>query len=427
MKHKKARIALAFSLIMLMLGMMLFPQVSKAYLDTETWLSNYEGHMENGVARGLIVTRNDEGEVFPYLRIGEDPVENGFLIYNNKKVIDAALDGYGMVNILRSDKTVVFWSYDLFPEEISARDYNLVPNTKDPKGYMNDIESFVFKGTGENAVIVGYKSVSGEVYPLPSLDEMKEAAGSDSPLEPRYIPGDGTLNPEETPGIETPKPSPTVLPSTPTPIVTPSEEPSEAPSMEPTSVPTPTEEPSEAPPTPTTKPTSTGEPSEIPTTAPTTVPTSPISPTQAPFVSSSPTSAPSNSTMTNPPNETVQPTVTPSVSKKLTVKTSKKKGITTYSLCEGDKTLIQYALKKGKLTWKVDKKKGNAKGIKYAGFIKKSKNLFYMDKKGKGYTISSKNGKKKLIIKKGAKKPIYSDKFITKVKIASKSVDISNK
>lgn len=385
MKHKKARIALAFSLIMLMLGMMLFPHVSKAYLDTEIILKMNIGSVD-GVGRRLILAKDKWDENIVYFDTNFEE-GNPYGIYDDQ-ILDVAFDKYGIVHILLPEKYPVWWSYDLTPS-LAFREFEIVPNSNDTEGYMHDIESFVYEGEGFEQVLVGYRSTSGQIYPIPSFEVMKEYAELDSSLPaPSYVPGYSPIPGipgVETWSIETPKPSPIVLPSTPTPIVTPTEEPSEAPAMTPTS------------------------------------------PTQAPSVSSSSTSAPSNSTMTTPPNAMVQPTVTPSVSKKLTVKTSKKKGIATYSLCEGDKTLIQYALKKGKLTWKVGKKKGNAKGVKYAGFIKKSQNLFYMDKKGRGYTISSQNGKKKLIIKKSAKKPIYSDKFITRVKTASKSINISNK
>lgn len=429
MKNKKARIALSYFLIALMLGLALFPSTAEAYLDTETILKMNLGSVD-GVGRRLILAKNEWDQSMVYF---EPNFEEGapFGIYEDP-VLDVGFDKYGIVQVLCPEKYVLWWSYDLTPD-LAFRDFYSVPNANDPEGYMHDIESFVFEGEGFEETIVGYRSTSGQFYPLPSFDEMKEIAGlEDNPLQPPTYVAGYTPIPEipgvETWSIETSKPSPTVVPPTPTPVVTPSEKPDA--SALPTSVP-PTREPevSEEPmPTPTlAPPTSEPSPTEKPSESPTPISTSKpkpspslVPPTQAPSVS---TSAP----LTNPPSVVVQPTATPKVSKKLDIKTSKKKGKTTYSLCEGDKKVIEYTLFKGNLTWKAGKKKGKASGVRYAGFIKKSRNLYYGDKKGRGYTISSKNGKKKLIIKKGAKKPIYSAKFIVKVKVASKPINISNK
>lgn len=246
----------------------------------------------------------------------------------------------------------------------------LVPNACDPEGYMHDIESFIFSGQGEQSVIVGYKSSTGDIYPLPSFEEMKEEADEiDNTVEPWYIPKGLSLRPTAMP---------TKVPATPT--VTPIAKPSEPPSLAPAT-------------TPTVTPTS--EPSKAPTSV-----------LPAPVIIGT------------------EPVVTP----QLSIKKSKKKGVTTYSLREGDKVAIEYSLKKGKLAWKAGKKKGSLKNVKYVVFIKKSRNLYVGDKKGRGYTISSKTGKKKLIIKKGAKKPICSGGFGVKVKRTSGGpINISNK
>lgn len=340
-----------------------------------TVIDTYTGFVD-GVERTLTLRKSTANVITPYLEIGDG---GPFYAYSGDDIVIAGLDKYGTVQVLCTDNVPYWWSYDLNPD-FTQRVYNVVPNSNDPEGYMHDIVSFDFVGTGDNKIIVGYKTTSGETLPLPSFSEMKEVAGSDSPIEPSYIPKGGTPVP------------PTASPIIPNP---------ESPSVE-------TSEP----------------PTVVPPTQTPSVSESPILTTPIPAPSTS-TSVPIIST--DPPSVTVQPTVTPKVSKKLDIKTSKKKGKITCSLREGNKTVIQYALKKGNLTWKVGKKKGSAKGVKYAGFIKKSRNLYYGDKKGRVYTISSKNGKKKLIIKKGAKKPIYSGKFVAKVKTASGSINISNK
>ena len=86
----------------------------------------------------------------------------------------------------------------------------------------------------------------------------------------------------------------------------------------------------------------------------------------------------------------------------------------------------KYKLTKGKLTWKGNGKSKKFSGVKSAGFIKKSGNLVFMTKQGKVYTLSSK-GKKKCIVKKKAKKLIVKNKFVVKVKVGKKFINLANK
>lgn len=374
MKQRKKRtriIAWAILIVFLLvvLTVTFFSGTAKAANDitSETILKTYTGSV-NGIERDLFLTKS-KTEVKAYIKIGEkDPY------FLTSMILDAGPDKYGSIWALDDENILCWWNYDL----CSDRTFYVIPRptSTDPKAYVDDVESIIVEGSGTKAIVVGYRTFSGEEYSLLSFEEMKALINPDSSVpEPSYVPkGEAPVTPTSTPL------PPTTSPTIPNP---------ESPSVE--------------------------------TSAP------PTSPSQAPSVSSSSTSAPSNTSVINPPSVTAQPTVTPKVSKKLDIKTSKKKGKITCSLREGNKTVIQYALKKGNLTWKVGKKKGSAKGVKYAGFIKKSRNLYYGDKKGRVYTISSKNGKKKLIIKKGAKKPIYSGKFVAKVKTASGSINISNK
>lgn len=397
MRNKKGWIAAWAILVVFVLAIFIVVFFSgtaeAADISSEPILETYTGSV-NGIERSQILTKSMFDTISLYFKIQESEPKSIFI-----DIVNSGFDRYGTVYVVDAfDSSISWWNYDLSPD-LDSICFEPIPNPDptDPITYVHNVESLVYEGSGSEAIVVGYKTFSGEIYPLLSFEEMKAIVAPDSSVsEPSYIPKGGTSV------VETPLPSPTITPSTPTP----SEKPSESPTLTPTSEPSPTEKPSESP-----TPTSTSKPMPSPSLVP---------PTQAPSVS---TSAP----LTNPPSVVVQPTATPKVSKKLDIKTSKKKGKTTYSLCEGDKKVIEYTLFNGNLTWKAGKKKGMASGVRYAGFIKKSRNLYYGDKKGRGYTISSKNGKRKLIIKKGAKKPIYSAKFIVKVKVASKPINISNK
>lgn len=380
MKYRKRNtyIARAILIVFLLVATSCIPETAKAANDitAETILKTYTGSV-NGIERDLFLTKSKTDTVKAYIKIGEEGP-----YFMTSMLLDVGLDRYGTVWILDDENIIWWWNYELSPNLspvtfISVSD----PNSTDPDAYVDDVESLIYEGSGTKAIVVGYRTFSGEEYSLLSFEEIKALIDPDSSVtEPSYVPKG-----------ETPLP-PTASPTIPNP---------ESPSVE-TSAP-----PTVAPPTQTP---SVSEPPTLATPIP-----SPLTSTQVPIIS------------TDSPSVTVQPTATSEVSKKLSIEKSKKKGNTTYSLCEGNKTVIEYTLKKGKLTWKVGKKKGNAKGVKYAGFIKKSKNLFFMDKKGRGYTVSSQNGKKKLIIKKGAKKLVCSGKFVAKVKTASGSINISNK
>lgn len=156
------------------------------------------------------------------LRIGDG---SSFSVSHSEDYIDVGIDRYGTVQILKKDKYVLWWSYDLEPD-YSFITFRTVPNSDDSKGYMHDIESFIFEGEGEQAVIVGYKSTSGDIYPIPSFDEMKAYAEVDSPIQPSYVTGN---QPTES---ATPIPSASAFP-TPT-SVTATSKPTNTPDIAPT-------------------------------------------------------------------------------------------------------------------------------------------------------------------------------------------------
>lgn len=146
---------------------------------------------------------------------------------------------------------------------------------------------------------------------------------------------------------------------------------------------------------------------------------SPSTPVASPNISIPSTIPTSNPSITSPNANSVTPT--PAVTKK---SVKKKAGYSCLSV--GSKVTSKYKLTKGKLTWKGNGKSKKFSGVKSAGFIKKSGNLVFMTKQGKVYTLSSK-GKKKCIVKKKAKKLIVKNKFVVKVKVGKKFINLANK
>lgn len=146
---------------------------------------------------------------------------------------------------------------------------------------------------------------------------------------------------------------------------------------------------------------------------------SPSTPVTSPNISIPSTIPTSNPSITSPNANSVTPT--PAVTKK---SVKKKAGYSCLSI--GSKVTSKYKLTKGKLTWKGNGKTKKFSGVKSAGFIKKSGNLVFMTKQGKVYTLSSK-GKKKCIVKKKAKKLIVKNKFVVKVKVGKKFINLANK
>lgn len=155
----------------------------------------------------------------------------------------------------------------------------------------------------------------------------------------------------------------------------------------------------------------------IPTSAPT------ATPTPAPAVPSLPEAIP-----TADPTAVPEPSVNDSEStvSPASARVSIKKQASYTCLYSGGRLISKFALsKKGVLKFKGGKSR-KYKGVKKAGFIKKSRNLIFMTKKGAVYTVSPK-GKKKTILKKGAKKLIFKEKFVTRVKKKKGSIRVTGK
>lgn len=366
----RTKIMVSVLLAALLLGNIIFPGMARASEDDDI-VKVCIGSV-NGQERILTAYKLGTAKINPYMTVGES--EYHLWVYS----IDVGIDQYGIAWHLDEYNSILGWCYEFIDYLHASNIYFGIPDTH------NAVESLVFEGSGTQEIVTGYKTISGEICSLPTFEEFKEIAEIEADIpEPHYIPKLDISTPTpEVVATETP------VPNTPTP----------------TSEVTATETPVPNTPTPT--------PEVVATETP--VPD---------MLTSTP--APNTSTLVPGVIATETPVVNTPMpkenSKKVRIETKKKTKI----LYEGDEKLGQYSLKKGVLTWK-GQKKGKVRGVKYAGFIKKSRNIVYINKKGKAYTVSLKTGKKKLIIKKKARKFIYSGKFVSKIKTASGKVTVSN-
>ena len=203
---KKQRTILSILVVMLMLSGIFVSGVAKADISSETVVSRYVGTV-NGVKRELVSTSNGTG-INTYLKIGEEDYQ---LMCTYGK--EAVFDQYGVVwimdNIIQGD-IIMFCSYEI----------NLSHGSMGFLEYDNNVESFIFEGSGSQTIAVGYKTLSGEIEYFPTFDEMKEMMGVDSSIpEPHYIPYSETATPTPTQEpIQKPSTEPTAKPTqTPTP------------------------------------------------------------------------------------------------------------------------------------------------------------------------------------------------------------------
>lgn len=173
----------------------------------------------NGVERSLIIL----DDASAYLTIGES---TPLFIYIGFK--SAKFDQYGTIWLIDSrDDAIRWWNYDLSP---TNRIFHAIdkPTAENPDAFVDDVESFILDEN--NKFIVGYKTFSGQTYPILTLDEMKEVL-KDSSSTPTPTPSNtptptpSPTTPAATPNNTTP-PAPTVSPvatppTTSTPAVTP--------------------------------------------------------------------------------------------------------------------------------------------------------------------------------------------------------------
>ena len=171
----------------------------------------------NSVDRTLTLLTSHIG----YLNIGDsEPFIVGF------NILEIGFDQNGTIWTLRSlDDAIRWWNYDLSPNDRSHRVIKK-PTLEDPDAYVNDVESLVFDENDQ--FVVGYKTFSGETYPILTLDEIKEELLKDSETTPTPSPSavptptpatptPTPITPTATPNVSTPAPIPTA-----TPVVTPS-------------------------------------------------------------------------------------------------------------------------------------------------------------------------------------------------------------
>ena len=175
----------------------------------------------NGVERSLIILKDSS----IYLKIGDSsPIS----VYFDSK--STKFDQYGTIWIIDSlDTAICWWNYDLSPDDITFHPINK-PTAENPKAFVDDVESLVLDEN--NQFVVGYKTFSGQTYPILTLDEMKEilkdSSSTPTPTPtptPSNIPTPTPTIPAATPNVPTP-PAPTVSPvatppTTNTPAVTP--------------------------------------------------------------------------------------------------------------------------------------------------------------------------------------------------------------
>ena len=148
----------------------------------------------NGVERSLIILKDSS----IYLKIGDSsPIS----VYFDSK--STKFDQYGTIWIIDSlDTAICWWNYDLSPDDITFHPINK-PTAENPKAFVDDVESLVLDEN--NQFVVGYKTFSGQTYPILTLDEMKEILKDSS----------STPTPTPTPS-NIPTPTPTVPTATPT-------------------------------------------------------------------------------------------------------------------------------------------------------------------------------------------------------------------
>lgn len=209
---KKHRNILAL-LMTLVLTFVSLPITTKAALPPEEPIvAQYEGYV-NGIKRTIVLTSDTFG-LNTYLKIGEKDFE---LISISS--ISSGPDCYSVIwNMTEAiDTTIIgYWSYDLAPD-LDAITFTL---------YDENVESLIFKGTGTQKIVTGYKTLSGEICSLPSFDTIKFIEGVDPSFpEPFYaFTPDATPIPTKTPELSSPTPIPVTteppMLSTPTPVPT---------------------------------------------------------------------------------------------------------------------------------------------------------------------------------------------------------------
>lgn len=222
--NKKQRNTLLGILMTLVLTFLSLPITAKASLPPEEPIvKTYVGYV-NGIKRTIVLTSDTFG-LNTYLKIGEEDFE---AVSSFSKACGP--DCYSVIWNF-TDTIIGYWSYDLAP------DFDSIVFTL----YDKNVESLIFEGSGNQEIVTGYKTLSGEIRSLPSFDTIKFIEGADDSIpEPFYASTpDATPIPTQTPELSSPTPipvatEPAVL-STPTPV--PTVEPTVAPKSNSTTAP----------------------------------------------------------------------------------------------------------------------------------------------------------------------------------------------
>ena len=218
-KTQKKYVAL-FTMLAMVICTMFYASTSKADAELpwdESEIAETSTCVVNGVERKLIILDSTRR----YLKIGDSsPIYIGFGSSSTK------FDQYGTVWIIDSfDNAICWWNYDLSPNSIAF--YPIYkPTSEDPYACVNDVESLVLDEN--NKFVVGYKTYSGQTYPILTLEEMKKTLNiSDDNTTPTPTPNTPAPTPNNSNTSPSPTTNPTVTPSntdttnvTPTPVVT---------------------------------------------------------------------------------------------------------------------------------------------------------------------------------------------------------------
>lgn len=204
MKKAKKWIALAFLLTTMILGSIcVLPKITKADMvlpppdiSSETVLKTHTVFV-NGVKRTMTLTDLDGFLNRIYLKVG-DATPNCVSSYT---ILDAGMDKNGVIFEL-SPGYLQWWSYDLSPNLSFIKWNTINADSGDPV----DVESLVFEGTGTNATVVGYKTITGQVYPIPTWEEMKNI------INPTPLPTPTPPAPSNSP-VSMPTPTQSIAPT----------------------------------------------------------------------------------------------------------------------------------------------------------------------------------------------------------------------
>lgn len=210
----KTFVALATALMTLVICFVLFPSTAKAYTISESEISKTYTYNINSSNRTLYVLKNG---CISYSVGSDGPVLLSYF------ASETGFDKYGTVWLLM-ENTIYWWNYDLAGgfNDFSGILYRVPkPNSSDPTAGVDNVESLIFETSGNQEFVVGYKTLSGESYPILTFEQMKNYPNISYNPDP-LTPSNPTPNPVTPPAPTSPSNVQTQSPATPnTPVVTP--------------------------------------------------------------------------------------------------------------------------------------------------------------------------------------------------------------